>query len=92
MGLLDMLTKSKEQQKQDAYKKQQEKEAASKPAAPAPAPAPDSLTSGANAIKTMGSSAQDKADAMAKRKGGAIKKVARGGGIEAKGKTRGRYI
>jgi hypothetical protein len=73
----------------DAEKKKAE-------AAP-PAPKSDDLTSGAKSMRGMGSSAQEKADAASgattavkNKRGGAVKKYARGGGIEVRGKTRGK--
>ena len=35
---------------------------------------------------------EDKAEAKGMKKGGAVKKMARGGGVESKGKTKGRFI
>jgi len=35
---------------------------------------------------------EDKTEAKGMKKGGAVKKMARGGGVESKGKTKGRFI
>ena len=78
------------------------KAAASKPAAPAPVSKP-ARGMGADRIKgiaermmsskkPVGSASSGVASAPAMKKGGMCKKYARGGGIEVRGKTKGKFI